>query len=67
MTRCLIFIASLSLALIAIASTASATPSELGHGSDAASLIGKLRSDSGVAAWSTFAPSRQFTFVEIAL
>jgi hypothetical protein len=67
MERCLICIASLVLGLAAIASAAAPAPSEWAAATKDVLSTERLPNATGAAAWSTFAPSRPFTFVEIAL
>ena len=66
MTRCLIFIASLFVAFVAISSTATANPSEWRH---AAFTTDEVPSDGPgtMASWATVPAPRLFTFVTIQL
>jgi hypothetical protein len=68
MNRCLIFIASLFFAFVAISSTASASPSEwrfADHGQ--VSDAGSAPSPGNVPSWATVPAPRLFAFVTIQL
>lgn len=66
MTRCLIFIASLFLAFLAISSTATASPSEWRHAAFTADEA-PSEGPGTMAAWATVPAPRLFTFVTIQL
>jgi hypothetical protein len=69
MDRCLIFIASLFLAFVAISSTATATPSEWRHASQTVFTADDVPGEGpgAMASWATVPPPRPFTFVAIQL
>lgn len=66
MTRCLIFIASLFLAFVAISSTATATPSEWRHTGFPTDEVAS-EGPGTMASWATVPAPRLFTFVSIQL
>jgi hypothetical protein len=68
MNRCLIFIASLFFAFVAISSTASASPSEWRFADDGqVSDAGSAPSPGNVPSWATVPAPRLFAFVTIQL